>query len=84
MTYKIECLVACENYLGESPLWDVESGMFFWVGGAGRRKNKENVFRMDPRTGAVETRSIPGHDIGALAVRKDGGLVMAVDDGFYF
>ncbi len=84
MTYKIECLVACENYLGESPLWDVESGMFYWVDGTGRRKGKDNVFRMDPRSGKVETRSIPDHDIGALAVRKDGGLVMAVDDGFYF
>ena len=84
MTYKIECVVACENYLGESPLWDVESGMFYWVDGTGRRKGKDNVFRMDPRTGAVETRAIPDHDIGALAVRRDGGLVMAVDDGFYF
>jgi len=84
MSYKIECVVQCENYLGESPLWDVETGLFYWVDGTGRRKGKDNVFRLDPRSGAVETRSIPDHDIGALAIRKDGGLVMAVDDGFYF
>jgi len=84
MTYKIERVVECENYLGESPLWDIESGMFYWVDGTGRRKGKDNIFRLNPRSGKVETRSIPDHDIGALALRKDGGLVMAVDDGFYF
>ena len=84
MTYKIEQIVDCENYLGESPVWDVESGLFYWVDSTGRRKGKENIFRLDPRTGKVETRSIPDHDIGALAVRKNGGLVLAMDDGFYF
>ena len=84
MSYGIEQIVDCETYLGESPIWDVETGIFWWVDGTGRRKGKDNVFRLDPRSGKVETRSIPDHDIGALAVRKDGGLVLAVDDGFYF
>ena len=84
MSYKIECVVECENYLGESPIWDVDSGMFYWVDGTGRRKGKDNIFRLNPRTGTFESRLIPDHDIGALALRKDGGLILAVDDGYYF
>lgn len=83
MSYRIEQIVDCENYLGEGPVWDVESGFFYWVDGTGRRKGKDNVFRMETGTGHVESRSIPDHDVGAIAVRKDGGLVAAMDDGFY-
>ncbi|MEK9679044.1 MAG: SMP-30/gluconolactonase/LRE family protein [Rhodospirillaceae bacterium] len=84
MSYQIERIVDCETYLGEGPVWDVESGLFYWVDSTGRRSGRDNVFRLDPSSGKVETRSIPDHDIGALAVRKDGGLVLANDDGFYF
>ena len=84
MTLKIECVVECENYLGESPVWDVEGGMLYWVDGTGRRKGKHNIFRLNPRTGQFNSRLIPDHDIGALALRQNGGLILAVDDGFYF
>lgn len=84
MKYKIERWIEVENYLGESPIWDVEEARFYWVDGTGRRKGKDNVFRYDPKTDTLETRSIPDHDIGAIALRKDGGLVVAMDDGFYF
>ncbi|MBT3550532.1 MAG: SMP-30/gluconolactonase/LRE family protein [Rhodospirillaceae bacterium] len=84
MSYRIEQIVDCENYLGEGPVWDVESGLFYWVDGTGRRKGKDNVFRMHPGTGKVESRLIADHDVGAIAVRENGGLVAAMDDGFYF
>ena len=84
MSYRIEQIVECETYLGESPVWDVETGIFWWVDGTGRRKGKDNIFRLEPRSGKVDARAIPDHDIGALAIRKDGGLVLALDDGFYF
>ena len=84
MALKIECVVECENYLGESPIWDVESGMLYWVDGTGQRKGKNNIFKLNPRTGEFVSRLIPDHDIGALALRKNGGLILAVDDGFYF
>lgn len=38
---------------------------------------------MDPKSGKVENRSLQ-HDVGAIALRKDGGAVLANDDGFYF
>ena len=84
MSYRIEQIVECETYLGESPVWDVETGIFWWVDGTGQRKGKNNIFRLDPRSGKIDTRAIANHDIGALAIRKNGGLVLALDDGFYF
>lgn len=83
MTVKIECILECENHLGEGPVWDVEEGRLYWVDGTGRRVDKPAVWRMDPKTGKVENWTLD-KDIGALALRKDGGAVMALADGFYF
>ena len=84
MSLRIEQLVDCENYLGEGPVWDLKSGFLYWVDGTGRRQGKDNVFRMETGSGRLESRSIPDHDVGAIAVRENGGLVAAMDDGFYF
>ena len=83
MSIKIECLLECENHLGEGPVWDVEEGRLYWVDGTGRRVNKPAVWRMDPNTGKVENWHV-NKDVGAIALRKDGGAVMALADGFYF
>ncbi len=83
MALRIECVLQCENHLGEGPVWDVEEGRLYWVDGTGRRVGKPAVWRLDPRTGKVENWTL-GHDIGALALRKGGGAVFALDDGFYF
>ena len=83
MTVKIECILECENHLGEGPVWDVEEGRLYWVDGTGRRVGKPAIWRMDPKTGKVENWKLE-KDIGALALRKNGGAVMALADGFYF
>ena len=83
MPVKIECLVECGNHLGESPVWDVEEGRLYWVDGTGPRVGKPAVWRLDPKSGKVENWTLE-QDIGAIALRKGGGAVMALDDGFYF
>jgi len=83
MGIRIECVLQCENHLGEGPVWDVEEGRLYWVDGTGRRVGKPSIWRLDPRTGKVEHWSL-SHDVGALALRKGGGAVLALDDGFYF
>jgi sugar lactone lactonase YvrE len=83
MTVKIECALQCENLLGEGPIWDVEEGRLYWVDGTGRRVGKPSVWRLDPRSGKVENWPL-NRDVGALALRKGGGAVLALDDGFYF
>jgi sugar lactone lactonase YvrE len=83
MSYSIECVLDCGNHLGEGPVWDVEEGRLYWVDGTGRRVGKPALWRLDPRSGKVENWRL-GHDVGALALRRGGGAVLALDDGFYF
>src|SRR6185295_1103617 len=73
----------CENLVGESPIWDVEERRLYWVDSTGRRVGKPALWRMDPRTGKVEHWNLD-RDVGALALRRGGGAVLALDDGFYF
>ncbi len=80
---KIECVLQCENHLGEGPVWDVEENRLYWVDGTGRRVGKPSIWRLDPATGKVENWLLP-HDVGAMALRRGGGAVLALDDGFYF
>src|SRR4051812_7335641 len=80
---RIECVLECANHLGEGPVWDVEEGCLYWVDGTGRRVGNPSIWRLDPRTGKTTTWSLP-HDVGALALRRGGGAVLALADGFYF
>ena len=80
---KIELVLQCDNHLGEGPVWDVEEGKLYWVDGTGRRVRKPSIWRLDPKTGKTETWAIK-RDIGAMALRRKGGAVLALDDGFYF
>jgi sugar lactone lactonase YvrE len=42
-----------------------------------------SIWRLDPRTGRTRHWSLD-HDVGALAIRRGGGAVLALADGFYF
>jgi sugar lactone lactonase YvrE len=76
-------VVECANHLGEGPVWDVEDGCLYWLDGTGRRVGNPSIWRLDPRTGRSRHWSLD-HDIGALAIRRGGGAVLALADGFYF
>lgn len=82
MNYTIECVVACNNHLGEGPIWDVEQGALYWVDGTGRRVGNPALWRLDPASGKTRNWSLD-HDVGAMALRERGGAVLALDDGFY-
>lgn len=83
VTYTIECVVAAANHLGEGPVWDAEQGALYWVDGTGRRVGNPSIWRLDARSG--KTRNwVLDRDIGAMALRRDGNAVLALDDGFYF
>ena len=83
MGLTIERVLDCGNHLGEGPVWDVREGRLYWVDGTGRRVGKPAFWRYDPRSEKVENWMLD-RDVGALALREDGGLVLALDDGFYF
>jgi len=80
---RIECVLECANHLGEGTVWDVDEGCLYWVDGTGRRVGKPSIWWMDPRTGKTRNLSL-AHDVGAMALRKSGGAVLALADGFYF
>jgi sugar lactone lactonase YvrE len=82
MAFTIERVVDCANHLGEGPVWDVEEGRLYWVDGTGRRVGNPSIWRLDPRSGKVESWALD-RDVGAMALRRDGGAVLALDDGFY-
>ena len=81
--FQIERVVACDNHLGEGPVWDVDQGALYWVDSTGRRVGKDAIWRLDPRSGEVRSWRID-RDIGAMALCTDSNrAVLALDDGFY-
>jgi sugar lactone lactonase YvrE len=77
MTY-IECVLDAKSILGEGALWDVQEGMLYWVD-----VKRREIHRFDPASGRDQRWSTP-EDIGSLAVRETGGLVVAMTSGFHF
>lgn len=82
MRFAIECVLDCENHLGEGPVWDVAEQCLYWVDSTGRRVGKPSIWRYDPATGDVRNWAVD-RDIGAMALRENGGAILALNDGFY-
>jgi len=63
--------------LGEGPRWSVRDRCLWWVDIRGHR-----VLRWDPASGDLRTWPVPA-DIGFLAERIQGGLIVGLRDGLY-
>ena len=63
--------------VGEGPVWDERTGELIWVDILGRL-----VHRYDRERGPLEPLATP-QDVGAAVLREDGGLVLALQDGFW-
>ena len=74
----VQCALDCRSLLGEGPVWDVREQRLYWVD-----IKRRQIHRFAPDTGADEIWLMP-EDIGALAPREGGGLVVALKSGFYF
>lgn len=75
---KAERLVACQNILGEGPLWSAEEKALYWVDITGRK-----IHKLIPESKKKEVYPMPKR-IGAIGVREKGGFVCCAEDGFYF
>lgn len=73
----IECVVDSRSELGEGAVWDTQDQCLWWVDIMGAL-----VHRFDPASGQDETWDI-GEPVGSLAVRAQGGLVLATKSGFH-
>ncbi len=74
---EIKAIVDCKTVLGEGPLWDVSEQKLYWIDSYGCR-----IFRADESGDGVESWEVP-QKIGSLALRKAGGAVLSLADGFY-
>lgn len=74
----IEPVAAERNQLGECPLWCERTGRLWWVDVLAPA-----LWSLDPATGLTRTHPIPGRRLGSIALREDGGLLLAADDGLY-
>ena len=82
-SYSIECVLQCNNHLGEGPVWDGAAGLLYWLDCTGNRVGNPTVWQLNPRSRQVRHWSI-AREVGAMALRAQGGAVLAASDGFYF
>ena len=68
----VRCVVPAGAVLGEGALWDVAEQALYWVDIKGR-----HVHRYDPRRDQDQQWPV-AEDVGSLAVRAGGGLVLAL------
>jgi sugar lactone lactonase YvrE len=72
-----ELILDARSELGEGPVWDATADELLWVDILGRR-----VHRYRPADGSSRTFETPS-PVGAVATRSNGGLVLALEDGFW-
>ena len=73
----VGCVLDARSLLGEGPLWDAPAHVLYWVD-----IKRREIHRFDPASGRDEHWSTP-EDVGSLAVRAKGGLVVAMKTGFH-
>nr|WP_295923100.1 SMP-30/gluconolactonase/LRE family protein [uncultured Dyadobacter sp.] len=73
----IETVLSHRCELGEGPVWDMALGVIWWVDIL-----KGEIHRYDPKTGSHE-RHATGQMVGSVALRSQGGLIAAMEHGFY-
>lgn len=78
MALEIACALDAGAEVGEGALWDVREQALFWVDIPQGR-----LHRFDPASGENRTWEL-GEPIGCLALREQGGAVVALQSGFYF
>lgn len=74
---RIEVVIDVKTILGEGPLWDVDEQRLYFIDSFGC-----NVFRCTHEGGEVRAWDVPSK-IGSMALRKKGGAVVSLEDGFY-
>jgi sugar lactone lactonase YvrE len=72
------CVLDARALLGECPVWSVAEQALYWVD-----INAPALNRFDPASGMNRVMPMPAA-IGCFALRRNGGFVVALRDGFWF
>ncbi len=75
---ELEHVLRVEAKLGEGPLWDPAEGVLYFVD-----IESHCYYRYEPKTEQLERVDV-GLPVGVMALRQNGGLVLATRDGFGF
>lgn len=73
-----DSLVKTKCKLGESPIWSPREHVLYWTD-----IDEQLIFRYDPQTRHFSSFELP-NKVGSLGLVEDGGLVLAVENGFAF
>jgi sugar lactone lactonase YvrE len=77
MTAEIQCAVEIRAELGEGPVWSEAEQALYWIDCM-----KPAAYRYDPATGENRALDLPlDSALGALAFRRGGGYVLALESG---
>ena len=77
MAISIERVGTTHDELGEGPVWDVEEQALYWLD-----SEQAEIFRLTPDSGDFKSWKVPSR-IGSMALRKNGGAVLALETGFH-
>lgn len=72
-----ELILDLKATLGEGPCWDHKAQVLYWVDCLAN-----HIHQYNPET-TINTTMTTGKNVGCVAVAKSGGLVGALEDGFY-
>ncbi|MGL4488936.1 MAG: SMP-30/gluconolactonase/LRE family protein [Rhizobiaceae bacterium] len=75
---KIEVVADVKPILGEGPLWDVDAQRIYWIDSLGGL-----VYRATADGREIRSWDVPAK-IGSMALRRNGGAVVALQTGFHF
>lgn len=78
LLYKAELVIDARATLGEGPCWDAENRLLYWVDILEKKIHIYNPITRENRDMFI------GQMVGAIVPRKSGGLVAALENGFYY
>lgn len=73
-----ELIVNMGSVLGESPCWDHENSILYWVDILGKK-----ICQFNLQTSVYKETQVNQY-IGCLSLRKSAGLIVALQEGFHF
>jgi len=71
-------LVDADNHLGEGPLWDAQEQRLYWID-----STAAEIYSCEADGSDVHRYFVPTH-IGSMALREQGGAVVALASGLHF
>ena len=77
MTESLKLVVDVKATLGEGPCWDAANQLFYWVD-----IEQKKLHIHDPKTQSNSFIQLPQR-VGAAVLRASGGIILALQNGFY-